>query len=67
MDKWWVPGLSIGYEHSFTHCLYGFLKSLEDGQPAFHPDFNDGLHTDAICQAVLQSAKSQQWVELSEV
>jgi predicted dehydrogenase len=67
MDKWWVPGLSIGYEHSFTHCLQGFLKSLEDGEAAFHPDFNDGLQTDAICQAVLQSAKSQQWVELSEV
>ena len=67
MDKWWVPGLSIGYEHSFTHCLEGFLKSLEDGEAAFHPDFNDGLQTDAICQAVLQSAKSQKWVELSEV
>ena len=64
MDKWWVPGLSIGYEHSFTHCLYGFLKSLEDGQPGFHPDFSDGVKTDAICQAVLESAKSQQWVEL---
>ncbi|MGG5905595.1 hypothetical protein, partial [Sphingobacterium daejeonense] len=19
MDKWWVPGLSVGYEHSFVH------------------------------------------------
>ena len=19
MDKWWVPGLNIGFEHSFTH------------------------------------------------
>jgi predicted dehydrogenase len=67
MDKWWVPGLSIGYEHSFTHCIYGFLKSLEDGQPAFHPDFSDGVKTDAICQAVLESAKSQQWVELQNL
>ena len=67
MDKWWVPGLNIGYEHSFTHCLYGFLKSLEDGQPVFHPDFSDGVQTDAICQAVLQSAKSEQWVEVTEV
>ncbi len=67
MDKWWVPGLSIGYEHSFTHCIYGFLKSLEDGQANFHPDFSDGVKTDAICQAVLESAKSQQWVELQNL
>jgi hypothetical protein len=21
MDRWWVPGLQIGYEHSFVHQL----------------------------------------------
>lgn len=61
MDKWWVPGLNIGYEHSFVHCVYEFLKSLEDGQSAFTPDFNDGVKTDAVCEAVLDSAKSGQW------
>ncbi len=61
MDKWWVPGLNIGYEHSFIHCLYEFLKSLEDGQQAFVPDFNDGVKTDVVCEAVLQSAASKEW------
>ena len=31
MDKWWVPGLGIGYEHSFIHQVADFLKSLETG------------------------------------
>ena len=24
MDKWWVPGLSIGYEHTFVHQVADF-------------------------------------------
>ena len=24
MDKWWVPGLQIGYEHSFVHQVADF-------------------------------------------
>src|SRR5690606_20958649 len=38
MDTWWVPGLQIGYEHSFVHQVADFLKSLETGE-ACHPTF----------------------------
>ena len=64
MDKWWVPGLNIGYEHSFVHALYEFLHSLEDGQPAFKPDFEDAARTDAVCEAVIQSAATRQWMDI---
>ena len=64
MDKWWVPGLNIGYEHSFVHALYEFLHSLEDGQPAFKPDFEDAAKTDAVCEAVIKSAASKQWMDI---
>jgi len=67
MDKWWVPGLNIGYEHSFTHCLYGFLKSLEENESEFHPNFKDGLTTDAVCAAVLESAKTNQWKDIPAI
>ncbi|MGD9856638.1 MAG: Gfo/Idh/MocA family protein, partial [Planctomycetaceae bacterium] len=40
MNKWWVPGLQIGYEHSFVHQVADFLKSLETGEPC-HPTFRD--------------------------
>jgi predicted dehydrogenase len=61
MDKWWVPGLAIGYEHSFVHQVADFLEAYAKNQPA-HPNFRDALETQKICDAVLASAKSHQWV-----
>ena len=34
MDKWWVPGLQIGYEHTFVHQVADFLEGLAKGEPA---------------------------------
>lgn len=63
MDHWWVPGLQIGYEHSFIHQVADFLKSLETGKPA-EPTFRTALETQKVCDAVLASAKSKQWVKV---
>jgi len=63
MDKWWVPGCTIGYEHTFTNALADFLYSLETGEP-FEPDFRAGLRTQQVCDSVLASGKSGEWVEL---
>jgi predicted dehydrogenase len=60
MDKWWVPGLQIGYEHSFVHQVADFLESLAKGKPA-GPTFRDALETQYVCDAVLKSAASGQW------
>jgi len=60
MDKWWVPGLIIGYEHTFVHQAADFLKSLETGEPCA-PTFEDALETQKVCEAVLASAASQSW------
>ncbi len=60
MDKWWVPGLGIGYEHSFVHQVADFLKSLETGQPC-SPTFQDALETQKVCEAVIDSANSRSW------
>ena len=64
MGNWWVPGLQIGYEHSFVHQVADFLKSLEDGQEAFSPGFRDALETQKVCDAVLNSAKSRSWANV---
>ena len=61
MDKWWVPGLAIGYEHSFVHQVADFLDAYAKKQPA-RPTFRDALETQKVCDAVLASAKSHQWV-----
>jgi predicted dehydrogenase len=60
MDKWWVPGLSIGYEHSFVHQVADFLKCLETGE-ACSPTFKEALETQKVCEAVIDSANSRSW------
>jgi myo-inositol 2-dehydrogenase/D-chiro-inositol 1-dehydrogenase len=60
MKHWWVPGLQIGYEHTFIHQVADFLQGLADGRPAA-PTFREALATDQVTDAVLQSAKSNRW------
>ncbi len=60
MDHWWVPGLQIGYEHSFVHHVADFLDSLAKGEPC-PPTFRDALETQKVCDAVLASAKERAW------
>jgi predicted dehydrogenase len=63
MDKWWVPGLQIGYEHSFVHQVADFLTNMAEGKPAA-PTFRDALATQKVCEAVLTSAKNKSWEEV---
>jgi predicted dehydrogenase len=64
MGKWWVPGLAIGYEHSFIHQVADFLDGLAKGQPV-GPTFRDALETQKVCDAVLASARSGAWTNVS--
>ncbi|WP_148593861.1 Gfo/Idh/MocA family protein [Aquisphaera giovannonii] len=60
MKHWWVPGLQIGYEHTFVHHVADFLDNLAMGQPTA-PTFRDALATQAVCDAVLDSADHHKW------
>lgn len=60
MDKWWVPGLQIGYEHTFVHQVADFVENLSKGEPT-GPTFADALETQKVCDAVLKSAATRQW------
>ncbi len=60
MGHWWVPGLQIGYEHSFVHQFADFLEGLRKGKPA-QPTFRQALETQYVCDAVLKSAKTERW------
>jgi predicted dehydrogenase len=63
MEKWWVPGLQIGYEHSFVHQVADFLQALAKGEPC-HPTFRDALETQKVCDAVLASAREGKWTKV---
>jgi predicted dehydrogenase len=65
MKHWWVPGLQIGYEHTFVHQAADFLAGLAAGENAA-PSFREGLATDCVTDSVLASARSGGWVRVSE-
>ncbi|MFC5192089.1 Gfo/Idh/MocA family protein [Algoriphagus aquatilis] len=60
MHRWWIPGTSIGYEHSFIHQVADFFYSLQSGEPC-HPTFRDAFETQKVCEAVLDSARDRAW------
>ena len=60
MKHWWVPGLQIGYEHTFIHQFADFVEAAAKGK-ALPPTFRDGLATDFVTDAILKSAQTRQW------
>jgi predicted dehydrogenase len=80
MNKWWPPGHLIGYEHTFIHAIADFVKAVADEmegrapsrpkksrmpqRASLQPDFEDGLETQRVLEAVSQGAKIRKWVRL---
>lgn len=64
LKNWWVPGLNLGYEHSFVHQVADFLADIAAGRPT-GPTFRDALETQKVCEAVLDSAKTGTWKTIS--
>ncbi|HLW77059.1 MAG TPA: Gfo/Idh/MocA family oxidoreductase, partial [Bryobacteraceae bacterium] len=60
MNRWWVPGLQIGYEHTFIHQAADFLDALANGGTA-SPTFREALETDRVTDAILRSARTGAW------
>ena len=59
MGHWWVPGLQIGYEHTFVHQAADFLSGEN-----VSPSFREGMLTDDVTDAVLESAATRNWVKV---
>jgi predicted dehydrogenase len=60
MKHWWVPGLQIGYEHTFVHQAADFLDGLASGKTP-GPTFQDAFGTERVVDAVLKSAQTGVW------
>jgi len=63
LGKWWVPGLIIGYEHSFVHQAADFLEGLKTNKPT-SPTFREALETTKVCDAILKSGQTEKWVKV---
>ena len=53
-----MPGLIIGFEHSFVHTMADFIASLDGDSPAA-PTFRDALDTNRVCDAIIASGKAE--------
>jgi myo-inositol 2-dehydrogenase/D-chiro-inositol 1-dehydrogenase len=65
MSHWWVPGLQIGYEHTFIHQVADFVTALGKGEAAA-PTFREAMATDDVTDAVLESASSRTWIKVRD-
>jgi predicted dehydrogenase len=59
------PKFPLGWVRAHVHCLYSFLKSVaEGGTPS--PSLEEGIHLQRVLEAMRESARSQQWVDLPQ-
>jgi predicted dehydrogenase len=60
---WPIPALGIGYGETKIIEAYDFMNAIVNGVPV-SPDFADGYQVSRVADALLESAASQQWVEV---
>ena len=65
-SHWWPQGHIIGYEHTFIHGFYEFVKALETGGKA-SPDFEDGAKILRVLNAVQKSSAENRRVDVTEI
>jgi predicted dehydrogenase len=63
VGAWWPPGHIIGYEHSFTHTVYDFLRAIAE-QKLPSPSFEDGYKNQRVLDAIERSAREGTWVKI---
>ena len=64
---WWPPGHILGWEHTFVHELSTFLNAIVADAPV-GPDgatFEDGYRAAVVCDAILESARTNRPVEVA--
>lgn len=62
---WPIPALGIGYTETKIIECYDFFRALQNDTEA-SPNFQDGYAVELISDAILESAKSREWVEVKE-
>jgi predicted dehydrogenase len=63
---WWPRGHIIGWEHTFVHEMYHFLKAVVEGEPVAPQGatFLDGFRTAVVADGMAESSRQGQKVYL---
>ena len=56
MTAWWPTGHVIGYEHTFVHEIYEFVRAIVNDTPTV-PSFYDGVKCCQVIDAVELSSQ----------
>ena len=67
MDRWWPPGHTIGWEHTFIHEVYDLMQAIKGADNNLHPDFDEGVRDQAVLEAMSLSAENGSWVKVSDL
>lgn len=61
------PGGHVeGFPDAFKQCFIQFYSSIMgDGKDCCIADFQDGLHSMRVCEAIWNSSQSERWVEIN--
>jgi predicted dehydrogenase len=54
------------FVRTHAECQFQFLKALDENRPA-KPDFEDGLHIQAVMEAAARSSEQGGWVNVADV
>jgi len=65
LEKWWPPGHIIGWEHTFIHEVADLVSAIGKNENVT-PDFYDGLRSQQVLDAVIQSAREEKWITIPE-
>lgn len=66
MTAWWPTGHVIGYEHTFVHEIYEFVRAIVNNTPTV-PSFYDGVKCSQIIEAVELSAQRRAAVDVDTI
>jgi predicted dehydrogenase len=66
-SDWWPPGHNLGWEHGHIIGIAQFLRAVADGSPLPEQaaSFDDGYRTCAIIEAMRQSSRTGQRVQIA--
>jgi predicted dehydrogenase len=64
VGRWWPPGHTVGWEHTFTHEFRDLVEDIAAGRDP-SPSFAEGLAVQRVLDAVVRSADTGRWTPLS--